>query len=201
MQGESIGRVQQKARTRTILLAAALGMIRQGLQPSVEEVAAATGISKRTAYRYFRSRDNMLADASLEGLRPLLADVLNKLSGENVGERLSSLIHALHDLTIAYEPELRTMMRFALDASLDPREKDGARVRGRRRVDWVEEALAPARDQLAPADYERLVSALCVCVGIDSFLVLRDIRGLSGRQIEDVVLWMCRTLLNDCLPE
>jgi hypothetical protein len=72
-------------------------------------------------------------------------------------------------------------------------------VRGKRRVDRIEQAAAPVHDQLAPTDYERLVSALYVAVGINSFLVLRDIRGVSEREIEDIVLWMCRALLTESL--
>jgi AcrR family transcriptional regulator len=200
MQSLDSGRVGQKARTRTILLTAALAMIREGAQPSVEEVAQATGISKRTAYRYFTSREHLLADAALDGLRPKLAEIIDSVRGADVVERLASLVRALHALTITYEAELRTMMRFALEAALDPRRKDAERVRGRRRIDWIETALAPMRELLLTSDYERLVSALCVCIGIDSFLVLRDIRGLPERQIEDVVLWMCRALLAESLP-
>lgn len=194
MQEQETGRVKQKERTRTILLAAALTMIREGRRPSVEEVAQATGISKRTAYRYFNSREHMLADAALEGLRPNLTQILQALSGRDVSERVESLARALHAFTIAYEAELRTMIRVAIDASTDP--KDSSPGRGGRRVDWIEEALAPTRAQIPKAAYERLVSALCVCVGIDSFLVLRDIRGLRDDEIEDVVLWMCRSLLD-----
>ena len=63
-------RTNQKARTRADLLAAASALIRAGRRPTVEEVALAAGISKRTAYRYFTSQEHLLADAALETLRP-----------------------------------------------------------------------------------------------------------------------------------
>lgn len=193
------GRTNQKARTRLTLLSAALQMIRDKQQPSVEEVAQATGISKRTAYRYFKSREHLLADAALEGLRPKLAEILGGLSGQDAAERVESLAGKLLELTIAYEAELRTMARAALDASLQPDDDSQPQVRGTRRVDWIAEALKPVRGRMPKAAYDRLVSALCVCVGIDSFLVLRDIRGLPDQEINDVVLWMCRTLVEKAL--
>jgi hypothetical protein len=55
------------------------------------------------------------------------------------------------------------------------------------------------RGQLPKAAYERLVSAICVCVGMDAFLVLRDIRGLPDKNIKDTMVWMCRTLLEATL--
>ncbi len=194
------GRVNQKARTRTTLLAAALQMIRDGRQPTVEEVAQATGISKRTAYRYFSSREHLLADAALEGLRPRLAEGLTNV-GHDVEERVASLASELHDLTIRYEPELRTMARVALDSAPAATGKRPAGSRGTRRVEWIEEALKPARSKLPKAAYERLVSALSVCLGIDSFLILRDIRGHSEAEIKNVVTWMCRAVLDATLAQ
>jgi AcrR family transcriptional regulator len=174
-------------------------MIRNRQQPSVEEVAQATGISKRTAYRYFKSREQLLADAALEGLRPKLDEILGSLNGEDAADRVGSLAEKLFDLTISYETELRTIARAALDASLQSSDAPQPKIRGRRRVDWVEGALKPVRGQLPKAAYERLVSAICVCVGMDAFLVLRDIRGLPDKNIKDTMVWMCRTLLEATL--
>src|SRR5579872_3336731 len=50
---EDQGRVRQKRRTRRAILAAASALIGEGKRPSVEEVADAAEVSRRTAYRYF----------------------------------------------------------------------------------------------------------------------------------------------------
>src|SRR5690242_7758353 len=57
------GRMRQKQRTRDQLIAAARELITAGDTPRVEEVAAAAGISRPTAYRYFASQAELLAAA------------------------------------------------------------------------------------------------------------------------------------------
>lgn len=202
MTGQDRGRINQKARTRAALLGAAVAMLRGGQQPTVDDIAQATGISKRTAYRYFASQEHLLADAALEALHAQVAGVLDATERhDEPWDRLDALIRSVHDLTVANERELLTMMRLALDARLARAPAASAnRLRGRR-IDWIEAALAPLQDRLDPTVYRRLVSALTVCIGIDAYLVLRDIRRLSDSEAVDVVRWMARTLLKASLPE
>src|SRR5829696_8937728 len=60
------GRVNQKARTRHALIAAARELLIQGDTPSVEDAAAAATISRATAYRYFPNQRSLLAAAHPE---------------------------------------------------------------------------------------------------------------------------------------
>jgi hypothetical protein len=76
-----------------------------------------------------------------------------------------------------------------------------APLRGTRRVDWIEMALAPARHRMSTPMFERLVSALALCIGIEALLVLRDIRGLDAAQAEEVSSWAARALLRASLEE
>jgi len=55
--------------------------------------------------------------------------------------------------------------------------------------------VEPVRARLGAARFERLVSALASCVGMDSLFVLQDVRGLSARAAERVTLWTARALL------
>lgn len=57
------------------------------------------------------------------------------------------------------------------------------------------------RGQLAPREFERLVSALALCFGWEAFLVLKDVRGLSLTEGEEVSSWAARTLLRAALEE
>src|SRR5688572_2075084 len=70
------GRTQQKRRTRRLLLATATGLIAAGKEPTVAEVADAADVSRRTAYRYFPTQDQMLVEAALDGLRPIMESAL-----------------------------------------------------------------------------------------------------------------------------
>lgn len=192
------GRRAQKSRTRHDLLIAAVGLLKDGSRPTVEDVAAAAGISRRTAYRYFRSQDHLLADAALEQLRPEMARVAETAGGTGGGgERLLALIAALHAANRAYEPQLRAI----LAASLIDGAGETGPVRGRRRVDWIEQAAAPLQSELAPAAYSRLVSALTVVAGYDAYNILREMRLLGHDEAGGVVLWMVEVLVRATLED
>lgn len=55
--------------------------------------------------------------------------------------------------------------------------------------------------QLDESTFERLVSGLALCVGIEALLVLRDIRGLDLAAAEEVSRWVARSLLHASLVE
>jgi len=199
-QSESQGRVNQKARTRTALLASALDLIRRGYRPTVEDAALAVGISKRTAYRYFVSQDHMLADAALEGLRGQMDAVFSgpAMAGADAHVRLNRLAAAIRELGERHEPELRTMMRAALEMSANAQNPD-APARGGRRLDWIKTALEPVKDRLSAEAYAQLVAGLAVCIGIDALIVLRDVCGLPSEEAESVMRWSATALLDRAL--
>src|SRR5512140_3415920 len=71
------GRPQQRRRTRMALLSAAAKLLAAGKTPSVTEVADAADVSRRTAYRYFPTQDQLLVEAALEGFRPVVTATLD----------------------------------------------------------------------------------------------------------------------------
>ena len=109
-------RDKQKTRTRRDLVGAALRLIADGATPTVTQVADAAEVSRRTAYRYFPSAEQLIAEALLEGMR---SDVEGEIdggpSGEDMSARVDRLVHALHHLTTDKEHLLRQMVRFTID--------------------------------------------------------------------------------------
>jgi len=98
------------------------------------------------------------------------------------------------------EQQGRTLLRLTVDAG--PRERSSDQpLRGYRRIEWIERALAPSRDKLDKKRFERLVSALAMVVGWESLIVARDIRALSLREAEEVSVWAARTLVKATLDE
>jgi hypothetical protein len=89
------------------------------------------------------------------------------------------------------------MIKFTVDR--DPIEP-GVPPRPARRLEYVEQALAPLQDRLAPDELDRLTFALTVTIGIESTLVLRDICGLDSSEILAVQHWAARALLNAAAP-
>lgn len=193
MQEADSGRQGQKARTRRDLLDTAARLMQAGGRPTLEEVAEAAGVSRRTAYRYFRSQEHLLADAALEAVRPQIARMVEAAEMPDDAEgRVLALVSAMHEGNRRYEPELRAILAANLS---DERPGGPEPRRGHRRVDWVRQALGPLRGRLAPEAFETLVSALCVVVGYDAYRLLRDVRGLGHEDIEPVVRWMALSLV------
>ncbi len=66
---------------------------------------------------------------------------------------------------------------------------------------WLLNALAPARDRMDEASFERLVAATCLCVGVEALVVLRDVCGLEAEEAEEVSRWAVFALLGASLGE
>ncbi len=190
---------RQKRRTRAALLAAAAQLLAAGRTPSVAEAADAADVSRRTAYRYFPTQDQLLVEAALEGLRPEVEAALASAfpvhsdATDDVAEaeaRLDAAVRVMTRLAVANEPLLRTMIR------LTTGQMAGARpVRGYRRIEWLTAAIAPVRARLGARRFDRLLSALTSCIGMDSLFLLQDTRGLTPRAAEQVTAWTARALL------
>lgn len=195
-------RTNQKARTRADLLTSAGALIRAGKRPTVEEVALAAGISKRTAYRYFTSQEHLLADAALETLRPHMDEILASASASSdVHDRVAALAVALRRLAEQHDAELREMIRASLDRGAQTVGTDAPRQRGGRRLDWIRTSLDPLRGTVTAGSFDKLTQCLAVCVGIDALMVLRDICGVTGDEAEQLMVWMAHALLDRMLSE
>jgi AcrR family transcriptional regulator len=62
------GREAQRRRTRKAIVDAAVRLSSQGATPSVDEIALAADVSRRTIYMYFPARDELLLDATAGAL-------------------------------------------------------------------------------------------------------------------------------------
>ena len=186
-------RENQKARTRRDLVGAALRLLADGGTPTVTEVADAAGVSRRTAYRYFPTGEQMIAEALLEGMR---SDVEREIDAgapdEDMASRVNRLVEAMHRLTVSKEHLLRQMIRLTIDRDALA---TGVPPRPSRRLDYVEQALSPLRKDLTPADYDRLLHATAVVIGIEARIVLRDICGLDDQAIAETERWAAQALL------
>jgi AcrR family transcriptional regulator len=158
-------------------------------------------VSRRTAYRYFPTQQQLLVEAALEGVRPAMEAALaaapEGLTAVDLEKRLDTLVHSMQQLTVANEHLLRTMIHLTVLEKAQP----GARPRGSRRVDWIELAVGSLKPRLGKAAYARIVSALSLITGTEALIVLRDIRGLTDQQAINVSQWMARAVLRETLRE
>ncbi|WP_457112723.1 TetR/AcrR family transcriptional regulator [Marmoricola sp. URHA0025 HA25] len=191
---EDSGRTRQKQRTRSDLIAAARELIaRGGRAPTVEETAAAASISRTTAYRYFRSQEELLVAAHPEVDR---ATWLPPGIGDDPEVRLLAVARGFLDMVVQTEAQQRTMLRLSLEKADEPRDLP---LRKGRAIGWFEEALAPATLELSPAGVRRLAVAVRSAVGIESLVWLVDVAGLTRDEATELMLSSARALVRDAL--
>jgi AcrR family transcriptional regulator len=184
---EESGRREQKGRTRAALVAATRQLLADGVTPTVEQVATSAGISRTTAYRYFANQRDLLIAAYPEiSQRSLLSDP----PPPGLEERFDATMRAFIDITLGWEAQLRTALRLSLETS-----SDKPALRQGRAIGWIEEALAPLRGTHPSVDIHQLAVAIRSATGIEAFVWLTDVAGLTRRSAADLMLWSARTML------
>jgi AcrR family transcriptional regulator len=190
-----------RAATYRLLIDTAISMIRaQGHVPSMAEVAQRCGISRATAYRYFPTRGALVAavvDNSLDPVRGF----------ESAFEDGPRRVREVFERTFPRFQEFEAQMRAAVQVSLEQWAQERAGTlseepyRRGHRVAILGKAIEPMARDLAPATHLRLHQALSVVYGIESWMVLKDIWGLSDRAVERVALWMADAMVAAALAE
>ena len=201
-EGAEYGRVAQKRRTRKAIVAAAAELLAQGKTPSLNDVAAAADVSRRTVYMYFPTIDQLLIDAALGSLtQHTIETALDSVKESNdVAHRVEVMTRAVQKDFAATEQQGRTLLRLTVDAPVKARQS-GQPIRGYRRIEWIERALEPLRGKIDDEEFERLVSALAMVVGWESLIVARDIRALSLDEAQEVSAWAARALVKATLAQ
>jgi len=188
-----------------LLLRAAADLVAQGRAPTVTEVADAADVSRRTAYRYFPTQEQLLTEVSLEHLRPQVEAALKAAAGRrSPAEVLDAAVTSMQRIAIEHDALLRTIVRLSLEKRLGGQQTDiheSVPVRGSRRVEWIETALTPVRPLLTASLFERLVSGLTLCLGIESLITLQDVRTLSPNQAVEICRWAAQGMLEATLRE
>jgi hypothetical protein len=130
-----------------------------------------------------------------------MARMLAAEPSDDPERRLEHTVREMHRLAAQNEDLLRAMIRLTIDRRRSAATPANVPLRGSRRIDWLEAALAPARAHLTPRAFARLVSAVSLCVGAEALIVLRDVRGLDEKQSADVSAWAAVALLRASLAE
>ena len=188
------GRTGQKARTRDALVSAARRLLAEGVTPTLEAAPAEASMAGTTPHRYFPNSRALLAATFPEiGMRSLLgAD-----PPEDPLARLEIVAESQTRRIVEHEPEYRTQLRLALEG--EPAGGESLPLRVGRRIEWVEDALAPLRGRMPERDLRRLVYGICATLGIEALVWLTDMGGLSREEAVDVMRSNARTLLRSAL--
>jgi AcrR family transcriptional regulator len=191
---EATGRTSQKARTRTALVAATRELLGEGTTPTVEQAADRAGISRTTAYRYFTNQRALLIAVYPEISSPSLLD---DNAPTDPSQRLELVIEQLTQQVVEHEPELRAQLRLSLDAR--PFDADQLPFRKGRAIGWINDALAPLREQMTARELHRFALAIRATTGIEALVWLTDVAGLSAQDARELMRSSARALLRDTL--
>lgn len=196
---DGAGRVAQRNRTRSAIVDATMQLLAAGSSPSMSEIARAAQVSRRTLYMYFPTLEQLLITATLGALtRDTIDKVLAGSTSSDPAERVEQLSRAL----TAYSEESLHLGRALIRLTIEGQEPAaGGPRRGYRRVQWIEQALAPARTLLTAQEFERLVSALCVLIGWEPIIALKDVRCLDLQQTDEVLAFAVRAVVEKALRD
>jgi hypothetical protein len=142
-------------------------------------------------YLYFPTLEHLLADAALEAARATVEPSFE--ASDDVAGRVEGLVRATQQGFAETEQLGRTIIRLTVGAG--GATQGASPRRGYRRVEWIENALAPLAGTIPPERFERLVSALTLLIGWESMIVLQDVRGLDSADAEEVCVWAARALV------
>lgn len=186
---------------RKIMLDTAMRLMQEGWIPSVSDVAEAAGVSRATAYRYFRSQSALVHAAVDEALGPILAWASPSTDAQ---ERIGQLLAFAYPRMDSHEATLKAALRLALDQwarrQTGTLGTEAPMLRGRRKA-LLRSAVAPLRGQLSRPHADRLVQALSLMFGTEAMVVLKDVWGLDARRAQAVALWACQALVRAALDE
>ena len=188
------GRIDQKRRTRDALIAAARELVAEAATPTVEAAAEKASISRATAYRYFPNQRALLVAAHPE---TAASSLLPDDAPGDAPTRLDLVVDAFTRTIVETEAQQRTMLRLSLEA--DPVERSQLPLRQGRGIKWIEEALAPLREQMPEPEVHRLTLAIRSATGIEALVWLTDVAGLSRDDATELMRWSARALLQSAI--
>jgi AcrR family transcriptional regulator len=191
------GRVAQRRRTRRAIVEATSRLLAAGADPSINDIAAAADVSRRTIYTYFPTLDQLLLDATVGAMNMSVETAIDAPGEPDARARIAALVAVLSDGMADSLPLGRKLIKLTVDAPV----AGAGPKRGYRRIGWIETALEPARPRLGPDRFEQLVSALAVVIGWEAFVVLFDVRGLSVDQARETITGAAITLLDAALAQ
>ncbi|MCB0640906.1 MAG: TetR/AcrR family transcriptional regulator [Phaeodactylibacter sp.] len=188
------GRISQKLKTRQALIDATRDLLANGDTFTIEDVAKTAEVSRATVYRYFSNVDTLILEAGVLHRSPITSETMVEFEGKDVVERMGYL----QELMFRYVSEEETSFRKLLSILVTQNgHAEGKRpyTRGGWRVGYIEDAIGPCRDHVAPEDYNKLKIALATLIGIESLVVGKDVCRQEDADVQQALNWAVKTLV------
>ncbi len=183
------GRVNQKARTRAAIVAAARELARGGAEITMPSVASAALVSEATAYRYFPDLVSLLREAD-SGIWPSPAESLEPVSHtDDPVERVGYATEVLLRGVLACQGAVRAMIAGSITRPSVAAERPG------HRFGLIDHALAPFAAQAAGQEHlAQLKRDLAVVMSAEALFILTDLCGLAPDDAIASAVHAARTL-------
>ena len=191
-------RIEQKARTKQAILDGCAGLLSGEAPPSVEDIAAHTGISRATIYRYFASSTDIIwhvmSDREIEP-----PDTVTDRAGDDPVARVLAAERAVNDYIFGDPMGVRQFEVGVIQRVLDGSAQESDRPA--RRLRYIDAALEPLVGRLDDLALARLRHALGLALGTEAFLALVDTCRLDNDEARATAEWTCRALVEHALTE
>jgi AcrR family transcriptional regulator len=188
------------ARTHRLLIDEAMKLLGHGGLVTVAEVAAAAGVSRATAYRYFPSRSRLIDAIMSESLGPVRRFESHEEDG---AARVRDLFGRTFPLFREFEPQMRAALQLALEHWALERAgllREEAFRRGNRKAILARNAQ-PLRRLLGARQFDRLLKALSLVYGIEPYVILKDMWAASNREVDAITRWVADAVIEKSLRE
>lgn len=181
-------REQQAELTRELILRAVVEILESETESeiSVPEVAGKSGVSLRTVYRHFPTREELLAAA---------ADWINEqvFGGMAFEQTLEDHPGAIRLACERFDEHPRLARAMALSQA-------GRSVRSHRRAQRLaalRQALATEVDKVSELERRQAFAVLAYLENVLAWVTMRDEAGIDGREAGEAIEWAMRTLIDD----
>jgi AcrR family transcriptional regulator len=185
---ESSLRDQQQQLTREIILRSVADQLESG-EPSeitVPDVARFAGVSVRTVYRHFASREDLIREAA-EWISAHL------FGASLMPETVTELAANYRENLVAFDEHPKLVRAMAVS-----RAGNSVRsARRERRLESLGRALNEVTDNLSQEERRQAEALLGYLVNMLAWVTMRDEYGLSGEQIATAMDWALGALIDD----
>jgi AcrR family transcriptional regulator len=192
------GRANQKRRTHTAILQAAVELMRTGREVTMLEIAKAALVSEATAYRYFPDLASLLQEA-MAGQLPTPAEALEAVAdSRDPVERVAAATEHLLRHVLTYQGATRAMIAATITRPASAAARPGLRF------GLIDHALAPLEDTLGaddPATLAQLKNDLAVVVSAEALFCLTDLCRLEPEDAIASAVHTATTLTRAALHE
>jgi AcrR family transcriptional regulator len=173
--------------TREVILRTVAELLEEGAasELAVPEVARRSGVSLRTVYRYFPTREQLIAAAG----EWIGANVV----GGEIPTLLADVPRVYAENAARWDERPKLVEAMALSRGANSLRS----IRRQDRLAKLREALAEVTDGLPKAEARRAYAVFAYLDNMLAWLTMRDEAGLDGKEAGAAVAWAMNVLIDD----